>query len=67
MFREPAGNLEYKFIVLGSIYNNTLWDSWLTNIALRQFVKNDISDYEKGCVFNFLNMQSEDGKIPIAI
>ena len=57
MFREPEGQLEYKFIVPGSVYGNQLWDwdSWLTNVALRQFVTEDIGEYEKGCVLNFLD------------
>ena len=52
MFREPDGFLKHKFIVPGSVYSNSLWDwdSWLTNIALRQFVDEDISEYEKGCI-----------------
>lgn len=48
MFREPEGQLKYKFIVPGSVYGKQLWDwdSWLTNVALRQFVTEDISEYE---------------------
>ncbi len=69
MFREPNGNLKYKFIVPGSVYADDLWDwdSWLANIALRQFVKDDISDYEKGCILNFLEHVDEDGRMPIVI
>lgn len=69
MFREPNGNLKYKFIVPGSVYDEELWDwdSWLANIALRQFVKDDISDYEKGCILNFLEQVDEQGRIPIVI
>lgn len=69
MFREPEGNLKYKFIVPGSVYSNALWDwdSWLTNIALRQFVTDDISEYEKGCILNYLNMQDEKGRLHITI
>ncbi len=69
MLREPEGNLKYKFIVPGSVYSNSLWDwdSWLTNIALRQFVTEDISDYEKGCILNYLNMQDEKGRLHITI
>lgn len=69
MFREPDGLLKYKFIVPGSCYSNSLWDwdSWLTNIALRAFVKDDISEYEKGCVLNFLDHIGEDGRMPIFI
>lgn len=69
MFREPDGFLKHKFIVPGSIYDNALWDwdCWLTNIALRQFVNEDISEYEKGCILNFLEAMDEDGRIPIEI
>jgi len=69
MFREPEGNLRYKFIVPGSCYDNCLWDwdCWLTNVALRQFVTEDISDYEKGCVLNFLAHTDAQGRIPIVI
>ncbi len=69
MFREPDGILKYKFIVPGSVYSNCLWDwdSWLTNLALKTFVKDDISEYEKGCVLNFLDHMDEDGKMPIFI
>lgn len=69
MLREPEGNLKYRFIVPGSVYSNALWDwdSWLTNIALRQFVTDDISEYEKGCILNYLNMQDEKGRLYITI
>lgn len=69
MFREPEGLLGHKFIVPGSCYSNCLWDwdSWLTNIALRQFVTDDISDYEKGCILNYLNHVDPSGRIPIVI
>lgn len=69
MFREPDGILSHKFIVPGATYSNSLWDwdCWLTNIALRSFTEEDISEYEKGCVINFLEHMDEDGKIPIFI
>lgn len=69
MFREPEGRLKYRFIVPGSCYDSSLWDwdSWLTNVALRQFVTEDISEYEKGCVLNFLAHTDAQGRIPIAI
>lgn len=70
MFREPEGLLKYRFIVPGSCYDNCLWDwdSWLTNIALDKIVGNeDISEYEKGCVLNFLNHIDEEGRMPIVI
>lgn len=69
MFREPDGLLKRKFIVPGAAYSNSLWDwdSWLTNIALRDFVDEDIYEYEKGCILNFLDHIEEDGKMPIFI
>ena len=69
MFREPEGQLNHKFIVPGSTYSNQLWDwdCWLTNVALRQFVKEDISEYEMGCVINFLEHIDEQGRIPLQI
>ena len=41
MFREEGGGLKYPFITPGSSqYADVLWDwdSWLTNIALRQIL-----------------------------
>lgn len=70
MFREPDGNLKHKFIVPGSVYANSLWDwdSWLTDIALSNLdLDRDISEYEKGCVINFLDFIGEDGSMPIFI
>ena len=67
MFREGTGGLKYKFIVPGSVYNNTLWDwdSWLTNIALSQFVNEDIKEYEMGCILNSLNVMDSKGRVPV--
>lgn len=69
MFREPEGQLHHKFIVPGSTYSNCLWDwdSWLTDIALHQFVTDDISEYEKGCIINFLEHIDENGRVFITI
>ena len=69
MFREMEGNLKYRFIVPGSCYSNCLWDwdSWLTDIALRQFVTEDIREYEVGCVLNYLERCDARGRIPIVI
>ncbi len=70
MFREPEGRLKHRFIVPGSVYSNHLWDwdSWLTDIALSEIdLGEDISEYEKGCIINFLENVSEKGEIPIVI
>lgn len=69
MFRHPEGQLKHPFIVPGSVYGNQLWDwdCWLTNVALRQFVEEDISVYERGCVINFLEHIDDLGRIPLQI
>lgn len=69
-FREPEGILQYPFIVPGSCYTNSLWDwdSWLTDLALRKIAGNqEIAEYEKGCVLNFLSHVDENGRIPIYV
>ncbi len=70
MFREPEGNLKYRFIVPGSGYSNQLWDwdSWLTDIALSNMQSAaDVSEYEKGCILNFLDFVDDEGRMPILI
>lgn len=69
-FREPIGNLKYKFIVPGSCYPNALWDwdSWLTDLALGRLPETDeMLEYEQGCILNFLEYVQEDGTTPIFI
>ena len=69
MFRQPEGQLKHPFIVPGSVYGNQLWDwdSWLTNIALRQLGAEDMDAYEKGCILNFLENTDDRGRMPIMI
>jgi putative isomerase len=78
MFRQPGGALKYPYITPGSsAYANDLWDwdSWLSNIALRQVLANHGTDkdkqqavaYEQGCVLNFLEYTGFDGYMPILI
>ena len=51
------------------------WDSWLSNVALRQILslKGNDADrreavaYEQGCVLNFLTYTDVDGYMPIGI
>ena len=71
MFREPAGKLAHPYIVPGASYSDSLWDwdSWLTNIAIRQIFVNkneekEFCRYEKGCVINFLEHTRESGCTP---
>lgn len=77
MFKPPKGYLKYPFITPGcSSYQDQLWDwdSWLTDIALRQILLENGSDadkkealkYEEGCVLNFLNAVDR-GRIPVVI
>lgn len=78
MFRESGGALKYPFITPGSNqYADVLWDwdSWLTNIALRQILNDtgnkkdseEAMEYEQGCVLNFLEFSGIDGWIPINV
>ena len=69
VFREPAGIMKYKYIVPGSIYESLWdWDSWTTNIALREVASSEeIGEYEKGCVLNFLDKTDSIGRAPILI
>lgn len=78
MFRNEGGTLKYPFITPGSSqYADVLWDwdSWLTNIALRQILTDTNDDqfsqeaikYEQGCVLNFLEFGGMDGWIPIHV
>ncbi len=78
MYREAGGALKYPFLAPGSNqYLDMLWDwdSWLSNIALRQILeecgseadKNEALKYEQGCVLNSLRYGGMDGWIPIWI
>src|ERR1700744_3558458 len=77
MFKPAKGVLKHPFITPGcSSYQDQLWDwdSWLTDIALRQILlengsdadKQDAIQYEQGCVLNFLDVVS-GGYIPVVI
>ncbi|MES1181206.1 MAG: hypothetical protein ABUL44_00270, partial [Flavobacterium sp.] len=78
MYRKGGGSLVYPFLTPGSNqYDNVLWDwdSWLSNIALRQILqdigtakdKQEALQYEQGCVLNFLQYGDWDGYLPIVI
>ncbi|HSC36748.1 MAG TPA: hypothetical protein VLD19_02705 [Chitinophagaceae bacterium] len=78
MFRDSGGALHYPYITPGSsAYANDLWDwdSWLSNIALRQVLNDNGTDkdkkeavkYEQGCVLNFLSYTGFDGYMPILV
>jgi len=77
MFKPPKGYLKYPFITPGcSSYQDQLWDwdSWLTDIALRQILleqgsakdKREALQYEQGCILNFLDNES-NGRISVVI
>lgn len=75
-YREAGGALTYPFLTPGSEqYADILWDwdSWLSNVALRQVLKevdrpeefDRARVYERGCVLNFLKLGDMDGWMPI--
>ena len=80
MYRQPTGGaLIYPYLTPGSNqYAAVLWDwdSWLSNVALRQTLndvgttddRNEAFKYEQGCVLNYLAYTSvEDGYMPMVI
>lgn len=78
MYREAGGSLKFPFLAPGSSqYLDMLWDwdSWLSNVALRQILldkgtdkdRKDALKYEQGCVLNSLSYGGMDGWIPIWI
>ncbi len=78
MYRPGGGALVYPFLTPGSLqYDNVLWDwdSWWSNVALRQILsdignekdKMEALTYEQGCVLNFLHYGEWDGYLPIVI
>ena len=79
MFKEPENAFIFPYITPGSQqYSNVLWDwdSWTSDIALRQILQYDGSKadrknalvYEQGCVLNYLTYtDSIDGYMPMVI
>ncbi len=79
MFKKPEGALLFPYITPGSkSYANVLWDwdSWLSNIALRQILedqgttadKSEATAYEQGCVLNYLAYtDTSDGYVPMVV
>ena len=69
------GAFVYPYLTPGShSYSDVLWDwdSWLTDIALRQVLPDSAArlralEYERGCVLNFLAYADADGYVPIGI
>ena len=80
MFRQPEGGaLIYPYLTPGSKqYAHVLWDwdSWLSDVALRQILadigtmddKCEALVFEQGCVLNYLAYTSEaDGYMPMVV
>lgn len=70
VFREPNGYLKHRYLVPGSVYSQSLWDwdSWLTDMAVAGVASADnLIDYEKGCILNFLEYMDELGRLPVFI
>lgn len=78
MFKPAGGSLKHPFITPGSSqYADVLWDwdSWLSNIALKQILlengtaqdRKEAVQFEQGCILNFLNATANDGWMPIFI
>ena len=78
MFREAGGSLNYPFLTPGSDqYADVLWDwdSWLTNVAIRQVLKESgtaedleqAQQYEQGCIHNYLDGVKLNGWVPISL
>lgn len=78
MYREAGGAFKYPFLAPGSDqYLDELWDwdSWLTDVALRQILedkadpdeKREAAKYEYGCILNFLEFGCLEGWLPISI
>jgi glycogen debranching enzyme len=78
MLKQPTGALLYPYITPGSKSYATVlwdWDSWLSNIALRQILqdkgsatdKQEAVVYEQGCVLNYLAYTGTDGYMPMVV
>ena len=78
LYREAGGALDHPFLTPGSDqYSDVLWDwdSWLTNVALRQILhefgspedREQALKYERGCIQNFLSDVKINGWVPISI
>lgn len=79
MYRKGhEGAFLFPYITPGSkSYANVLWDwdSWLSDVALRQILqdvgspadKAEALPYEQGCVLNYLAYTDEDGYMPMVV
>ena len=76
LMRTPMKRLNHPFIVPGASYAYQLWDwdSWFTDIAIRQILKDndgageaEYFECEKGCILNFLEHTEDNGYMPILV
>ncbi|MBR0443175.1 MAG: glycoside hydrolase family 37 [Clostridia bacterium] len=76
LMRTPMQRLSYPFIVPGVTYPYQLWDwdSWLTDVAIRQILidnngegEAEYLECEKGCILNFLEHTESDGSMHILV
>ncbi|MBI2513550.1 MAG: glycoside hydrolase family 37 [Opitutae bacterium] len=78
MLRDEGGAFRFPFLTPGSAqYGDILWDwdSWLSDVALRQVLAGNATPEEKakalkheqGCVLNFLHYGGFDGWVPIIL
>ncbi len=75
LLRQPAGHLQYPFLVPGDCYDNSLWDwdSWLTDVAITPVAKEIgllewFFPWQQGCILNFCDhMDAATGWMPIMI
>jgi putative isomerase len=77
-YREAGGAFKYAFLTPGSAqYADVLWDwdSWLSDVALKQILQETGSSeekqkalpFERGCVLNYLSWCTWDGYVPIVV
>ena len=78
MLRAEGGAFKHPFLTPGSAqYPDILWDwdSWLSNVALRQILAETATPeekakalrHERGCVLNYLDFGGFDGWVPIIV
>ncbi len=76
LMRSPMQKLRHPFIVPGAGYTYQLWDwdSWFTDVAVRQIIadnggagEEEFLACEKGSILNFLEHTAPDGRMPIVI
>lgn len=78
MYRDAGKALKHPFLTPGSAsYADVLWDwdSWLSNVALRQILTlvndpaelNKARPHERGCILNYLEPYSPFGWIPFVV